>query len=125
MAIGNDTESLEELVKSSWTTEAFGCAYWDSPHSPEDHRCEAALKEELHHNGQQWEAPVIRRDKEDIFPSSKTMAERLARALEKRLDSSEKSEDSAPCLSQMVYTKMDEKLDHGYFRKLSAFEAAL
>ena len=105
-------------IEEPWCTESFGCKYNDSkPRSPEDRRAEAELDEYVHHNGERWVAPLLRRDRNEVFPASYKMAENRARSFEKKLDKSE-------TLAQMCYSKMDEMIKEGHFRKLSKDGAA-
>ena len=81
------------------------------------------LQENVEHDGERWIAPLLRRDEEETFPESRTMAEKRAISLEKRLD---KSEEKKSCktssLAEMVYEKMEKMIADGHFRKLSEDE---
>ncbi|XP_043240250.1 uncharacterized protein LOC122390886 [Amphibalanus amphitrite] len=119
----DDCTLLDETFRASWTTESFGCVYdKDTPDSPEDRRAESTLQQEVFHNGERWVAPILLRDSQAVFPPSRTMAERRAKTLERKLDKTEKSGDGKS--AKLVYEKMDEMIRNGHFRRLSTEEAA-
>ena len=70
-----------------WRTDEFGCKYaFSKPHSPDGRKADRILQEGVKHDGVRWVAPLLRRDEHEEFPASRTMAEKRAISLEKRLD---------------------------------------
>ena len=130
--IGMDGPSpeLDELIRSSWTTESFGCKFQcDTSQSPEDREAEELLDREVHHNGSRWVAPLLRKNCGDgePLPESRSMAEKRARNFENKLDRSEKSEQTSeqPSFAEMCYTRMGKMISDGHVRKLTAEEASI
>ena len=119
---------LDDLVRSTWRTESFVCKFeQDTAYSPEDRKAEKLLDSEIHHNGNRWVAPLLRRDRDESLPESRLMAARRARSFEKRLDSAKTNEraDGRPTLAEMCYSKMDKMVSDGHVRKLTSEEAAV
>ena len=83
------------------------------------------LCEEVEHDGERWVAPLLRRNENEEFPESRTMAEKRAISLEKRLDRSlQKKTGRTPSMAELVYAKMDQMIKDGHYRKLSEEEAS-
>lgn len=113
----NFLKDIGQTVDDPWNTEQFGCKYTDTkPRSLEDRRAEAILDQRVHHNGERWVAPLLRRDETEVFPDSFNMAEKRARSLEKGLQRS-------PDLSALCHSKLEDMVRSGHFRKLSKIEA--
>ena len=109
-------------LSAIWRTDDFGCKYaFDKPRSPDDRKAEKMLHECVEHDGTRWVAPLLRRDEDEQFPESRTMAEKRTISLEKRLDKSrQKKNCKTPNLAEMVYEKMEKMISDGHFRKLSS-----
>ena len=123
---GPDSE-LDDLIRSTWATESFGCKFQrDTAHSPEDCEAEKLLDREVYHNGDRWVAPLLRKNRGETLPESRSMAEKRARHFENRLDRSEKlSAHGQPSLAEMCYSRMEKMVSDGHVRKLTAEEAAV
>ena len=123
IGVTNDATELSDLVKSSWTTEAFGCKYNDDvSKSFEDRKSEEILSREVLHNGTRWVAPILRRNETESFPPSLQMARKRACLFEHRLD---KSEAEGTEFAELCYQRMEKMLADGHFRKISDHEAGV
>ncbi|XP_043209021.1 uncharacterized protein LOC122374380 [Amphibalanus amphitrite] len=120
------SRELDDLVKSTWTTESFGCKFQrNDAYSPEDQAAEQILDKEVHHDGIRWTAPLLRKNGAETLPESRKMAEKRAISFERKLDRSAKNEvEGQPTFAKMCYERIDKMESDGHIRKLSTEEAA-
>lgn len=114
-------ESLHQLVKKSFTIEDFGVKLADErPRSKEDLRAMKVMESTTlrAQDGQRFETGLLWKQDELTLPESKNMALNRLKCQERKMDKN-------PEFAEAYCKKMDEYLEKGFIRKLSASEVAV
>ena len=109
-------EQLNELVKTWWKTESFGCKYdSDEWRSKEDELISESLKKTTCTVNGRYQVGLIWKDLNTNLPDNRAGKERHLHLLEKRLESD-------PELNAKYQQTIDDDLQKGYVKKLSEQE---
>ena len=85
--VASPEEELNELVKTWWKTESFGCKYDSTERrSREDEMVLELLSKTTHKVDGRYEVGLIWNDSATALPNNRVVAERRLELLEKRLD---------------------------------------
>ena len=114
--VASPEEELNELVKTWWKTESFGCKYdSDVRRSKEDELILESLEKTTCKVDGRYQAGLIWKDSNANLPDNRAVAERRLHLLEKRLESD-------PELKAKYSQTIDDDLQKGYIKKLSEKE---
>ena len=112
-------DELHQLVKESFSTEAFGVKVLNEKlRSKDDERALAVMTSTTRRVGDHWETGLIWKRDDISMPDSKANAM-------KRLKSTETKMDKNPVFAKEYQNKIQSYLDSGYARYLTAEEAAV
>ena len=110
--VASPEEELNELVKTWWRTESFGCKYdSDERRSKEDELILESLQKTTCKVGGRYQVGLIWKDLNTNLPDNRAVAERRLHLLEKRLKSD-------PELNVKYRQTIDDDLQKGYIKKL-------
>ena len=105
-------EELNELVKTWWKTESFGCKYdSDERRSKEDELILESLERTTCKVDGRYQVGLIWKNSNTNFPDNRAVAERRLHLLEKRLESD-------PELNAKYSQTINDDLQNGYIKKL-------
>ena len=114
----SDETDLHQLVKDSFRTDSFGVKIISTKvRSREEDRAEKLLKSTTRRVGDRWETGLLWRTPDITLPESKTMATSRLKSLERKMDRN-------PAFSEAYSRKIEQYIEDGYARKLSADELA-
>ena len=114
--VASPEEELNELVKTWWRTESFGCKYdSDERRSKEDELILESLEKTTSKVDGRYQVGLIWKDLNTNLPDNRAVAERRLHLLEKRLKSD-------PELNVKYRQTIDDDLQKGYIKKLSEQE---
>jgi len=107
---------LNEMVKTWWRTESFGCRYGsDERRSKEDELILKSLERTTCKVDGRYQVGLIWKNLNTNLPDNRAVAERRLHLLEKRLESD-------PELNAKYRQTIDDDLQKGYIKKLSEQE---
>jgi hypothetical protein len=114
--VASSEEELNEMVKSWWKTESFGCLFdRDEQRSREDERVIKLLDDTTQFVDGRYEVGLIWKDPNVNLPNNKVVAERRLRSLERRLHHD-------PLLSIKYRQTINNDIEKGHVQKLSEQE---
>ena len=116
--VASPGEELNELVKTWWKTESFGCKY-DSKErrSRKDEMVLESLSKTTRKVDGRYEVGLIWKDSATALPNNRVVAERRLELLEKRLDSD-------PRLKVQYTETIENDLHKGYIKEVGDHELA-
>ena len=118
--VASPEEELNELVKTWWKTESFGCKYdSDERRSKEDELILESLERTTCKVDGRYQVGLIWRDSNSDLPDNRAVAEKRLHLLEKRLES-----ESDPELNAKYRQTIDDDLQKGYIKELSERESS-
>lgn len=111
--ICSQEDSLQELVKRSFTTEDFGVKISETRSSKEDERALMIMQRTTKKQDDQnrWQTGLLWRNDYDNFPESKSNAERRLRCTERKLDKN-------PEIKKLYDEKIKHYITNGYLTKI-------
>ena len=116
--VASPEEELNELVKTWWKTESFGCKYdTDEWRSKEDELILESPERTTCKVDGRYQVGLIWRDSNSDLPDNRAVAEKRLHLLEKRLEND-------PELNAKYRQTIDDDLQKGYIKKLSERESS-